>query len=64
MEGKRPSESAVESRYLLMLQQANPCWTAFGAAMLLPRKSFAEQNSKSSGVCATALQLLEKADKI
>jgi acyl-CoA hydrolase len=34
MEGKRPSESAVESRYLLMPQQANPYGTAFGGAIV------------------------------
>jgi acyl-CoA hydrolase len=33
MQGKRPSESAVESRYLLMPHQANPYGTAFGGAI-------------------------------
>ena len=34
MEGKRPSESAVESRYLLMPHQANPYGTAFGGVII------------------------------
>jgi acyl-CoA hydrolase len=34
MEGKKPSESAVESRYLVMPNQANPCGTAFGGAIV------------------------------
>ncbi len=34
MEGKKPSESAVESRYLLMPNQANPHGTAFGGAIV------------------------------
>jgi len=32
--GKSPRESAVESRYLLMPQQANPQGTAFGGAIV------------------------------
>ena len=32
--GKRPSESAVESRYILMPDQANPVGTAFGGAIV------------------------------
>jgi hypothetical protein len=32
MEGKKPSDSAVESRYLVMPNQANPHRTAFGNA--------------------------------
>ena len=32
--GKSPKESAVESRYLLMPQQANPQGTAFGGAIV------------------------------
>jgi acyl-CoA hydrolase len=34
MEGKKPSDSAVESRYLLMPNQANPFGTAFGGAIV------------------------------
>ena len=34
MEGKRPSDSSVESRYLLMPQQANPYGTAFGGVIV------------------------------
>ncbi len=34
MEGKKPSDSAVESRYLLMPQQANPYGTVFGGAIV------------------------------
>jgi acyl-CoA hydrolase len=34
MEGKKPSDSAVESRYLLMPNQANPCGTAFGGTIM------------------------------
>jgi acyl-CoA hydrolase len=34
MEGKKPSESAVESRYLLMPHQANPYGTAFGGVIV------------------------------
>jgi acyl-CoA hydrolase len=33
-EGKSPQESAVETRYLLMPQQANPQGTAFGGAIV------------------------------
>jgi acyl-CoA hydrolase len=33
MEGKKPSDSAVESRYLLMPNQANPYGTAFGGTI-------------------------------
>ena len=32
--GKRPSDSAVEARYLLMPSQANPYGTAFGGAIV------------------------------
>ena len=32
--GKTPSESAVETRYLVMPQQANPQGTAFGGAIV------------------------------
>ncbi|MHC4719208.1 MAG: acyl-CoA thioesterase [Planctomycetota bacterium] len=32
--GKRPSDSAVEARYLLMPPQANPYGTAFGGAIV------------------------------
>ena len=32
--GKTPSESAVETRYLVMPQQANPRGTAFGGAIM------------------------------
>ena len=32
--GKKPSESAVETRYLVMPQQANPQGTAFGGAIV------------------------------
>ena len=32
--GKRPQDSAVESRYLLMPSQANPFGTAFGGAIM------------------------------
>jgi acyl-CoA hydrolase len=34
MEGKKQSDSAVESRYLLMPNQANPYGTAFGGAIV------------------------------
>ena len=34
MEGKKPSDSAVESRYLLMPHQANPYGTAFGGVIV------------------------------
>ncbi|MHC4213542.1 MAG: acyl-CoA thioesterase [Planctomycetota bacterium] len=34
MEGKRPSDSSVESRYLLMPDQANPYGTAFGGVIM------------------------------
>jgi acyl-CoA hydrolase len=34
VKGKRPSESAVEARYLLMPDQANPYGTAFGGAIV------------------------------
>ena len=34
MEGKKPSDSAVESRYLLMPHQANPYGTAFGGGIM------------------------------
>ena len=34
MQGKTPSESAVESRYLLMPHQANPYGTAFGGVIV------------------------------
>ncbi len=34
MESKRPSDSAVESRFLLMPNQANPSGTAFGGAIM------------------------------
>ncbi|MHC4124039.1 MAG: acyl-CoA thioesterase [Planctomycetota bacterium] len=34
MEGKRPSDSAVESRYLLMRHQANPYGAAFGGVIV------------------------------
>jgi len=34
MEGKKPSDSAVETRYLLMPSQANPYGTAFGGAIV------------------------------
>jgi acyl-CoA hydrolase len=34
MEGKKPSDSAVESRFLLMPNQANPSGTAFGGAIV------------------------------
>jgi acyl-CoA hydrolase len=34
MEGKKPSDSAVESRYLLMPHQANPYGTAFGGVII------------------------------
>ncbi|MBN2131361.1 MAG: acyl-CoA thioesterase [Sedimentisphaerales bacterium] len=33
-EGKTPSDSAVETRYLVMPQQANPRGTAFGGAIM------------------------------
>lgn len=33
-QGKTPSESAVETRYLVMPQQANPQGTAFGGAIV------------------------------
>jgi acyl-CoA hydrolase len=34
MEAKKPSESAVESRYLVMPHQANPYGTAFGGVIM------------------------------
>jgi acyl-CoA hydrolase len=34
MEGKKPSDSAVQSRYLLMPHQANPHGTAFGGVIM------------------------------
>lgn len=34
MEGKKPSDSAVESRYLLMPHQANPGGNAFGGVIM------------------------------
>ena len=34
MEGKKPDDSAVESRYLLMPHQANPYGTAFGGVII------------------------------
>ncbi len=34
MQGKKPSESVVESRYLLMPDQANPHGTAFGGVIM------------------------------
>jgi acyl-CoA hydrolase len=34
MQGKKPSESAVESRYLLMPDHANPYGTAFGGVIV------------------------------
>jgi acyl-CoA hydrolase len=34
VKGKRPSESAVEARYLLMPDQANPYGMAFGGAIV------------------------------
>ncbi len=34
MKGKKPSESAVESRYILMPNQANHYGTAFGGAII------------------------------
>ncbi len=34
MEGKKPGDSAVESRYLLMPHQANPYGTAFGGVII------------------------------
>ena len=34
MDGKRPSDSAVESWYILMPHQANPSGTAFGGAIM------------------------------
>jgi acyl-CoA hydrolase len=34
MEGKKPADSAVESRFLLMPHQANPHGTAFGGAIV------------------------------
>lgn len=34
MQGKKPSESAVESRYLLMPDHANPSGTAFGGVIV------------------------------
>ena len=33
-QGKRPSDSAVETRYLLMPDQANPYGTAFGGVIM------------------------------
>jgi acyl-CoA hydrolase len=33
-QGKKPSQSAVESRYILMPDQANPYGTAFGGAIV------------------------------
>ncbi len=32
--GKKPKESAVETRYLIMPNQANPQGTAFGGAIV------------------------------
>ena len=34
MEDKKPADSAVESRYLLMPHQANPYGTAFGGVII------------------------------
>ncbi len=34
MQGKKPSQSVVESRYLLMPDQANPHGTAFGGVIM------------------------------
>ena len=34
MDGKRPGDSAVESRYILMPDQANPHGTAFGGVIM------------------------------
>jgi acyl-CoA hydrolase len=34
MEGKKPGDSVVESRYLLMPHQANPYGTAFGGVIM------------------------------
>ena len=34
MQGKKPDDSAVESRYLLMPHQANPYGTAFGGVII------------------------------
>lgn len=34
LKGKRPSESAVETRYLLMPDEANPYGTAFGGVIV------------------------------
>ena len=34
MEGKKPEDSAVQSRYLLMPHQANPYGTAFGGVIM------------------------------
>lgn len=34
MEGKKPGDSSVESRYLLMPHQANPYGTAFGGVIM------------------------------
>ena len=34
MEGKKPSDSTVQSRYLLMPHQANPHGTAFGGVIM------------------------------
>ena len=34
MEGKKPADSTVQSRYLLMPHQANPHGTAFGGAII------------------------------
>jgi acyl-CoA hydrolase len=34
MKGKKPGDSAVESRYLLMPHQANPYGTAFGGVII------------------------------
>jgi len=34
MEGKKPGDSTVESRYLLMPHQANPYGTAFGGVII------------------------------
>ena len=34
MEGKKPADSAVESRYVLMPHQANPYETAFGGVIM------------------------------
>ena len=49
--GKTPGESAVETRYLVMPQQANPQGTAFGDSGVRPTH-FADVNAGKSGdVC-------------